>query len=105
MMEHLNTPLRLKLKLVLQYFMHLRQNYPNPFNPITTIKFAIPVSGNVKLSIFNSLGERVETLENGFVEAGFHKVNWDASKYSSGVYYYRLESENFNSVKKMIVLK
>ncbi|HRP91629.1 MAG TPA: choice-of-anchor D domain-containing protein [Ignavibacteriaceae bacterium] len=83
----------------------LEQNYPNPFNPITTIRFAAPVSGNVKLTIFNSLGESVESLQNGFLEAGFHKVSWDASKYSSGVYYYRLESENFNSVKKMIVLK
>ena len=83
----------------------LEQNYPNPFNPITSIDFAIPVSGNVRLTIFNSLGESIETLKNGYMESGFHKVNWNASKYSSGVYYYRLESDNFNSVKKMILLK
>ena len=99
-MEHLNTPKKLKLRLGTPISYSLEQNYPNPFNPITTIKFAIPKSGNVNLSIFNSLGERIETLENKFLESGFHKVNWDASKYSSGVYYYRLESENFNSVKK-----
>ncbi|MBK7629794.1 MAG: choice-of-anchor D domain-containing protein [Ignavibacteriales bacterium] len=83
----------------------LEQNFPNPFNPITTIKFAIPISGNVKLIIYNSLGEKIESIVNGFLESGFHKFNWDAGRYSSGVYYYRLESENFNSVKKMILLK
>ncbi len=83
----------------------LEQNYPNPFNPITTINYAIPVSGNLKLVIYNSLGESIEVLENGFVESGFHKVNWDASRYSSGVYYYKLESDNFSAVKKMILLK
>lgn len=83
----------------------LEQNFPNPFNPITTIRFTTPVSGIVKLSIFNSLGERIELLTNGFLEAGFHKVNWDASNYSSGVYYYRLESNNYSSIKKMILLK
>ncbi len=83
----------------------LEQNYPNPFNPITTINFAIPVSGNVKLYIYNSLGERIESLENGFLESGFHKVSWNASKYSSGVYFYELESGNYNSVKKMILIK
>jgi len=83
----------------------LEQNYPNPFNPVTNIKYAIPVSGNVKVAIYNSLGERIETLVNGYLESGYYKVNWNAGKYSSGVYYYRLESENFNSVKKMILLK
>jgi hypothetical protein len=83
----------------------LEQNYPNPFNPITTMNFAIPVSGNVKLYIYNSLGERIESLVNGFLESGFHKVIWNASKYSSGVYFYELESGNYNSVKKMILIK
>ena len=83
----------------------LEQNYPNPFNPITTINYAIPVSGNLKLVIYNSLGESIEVLENGFVESGFHKVIWDASRYSSGVYYYKLESDNYSAVKKMILLK
>ena len=83
----------------------LEQNYPNPFNPTTTIKFAIPVSGNIILSIFNSIGEKVETLHNGFLESGYHKLDWNASSYSSGIYFYRLEAENFNSVKKMILIK
>jgi hypothetical protein len=83
----------------------LEQNYPNPFNPVTTIKFAIPISGNINLSIFNSIGEKVETLYNGFLESGFYKLDWNANKYSSGIYFYRLDAENFHSVKKMILLK
>jgi len=81
------------------------QNFPNPFNPLTTIKFAIPISGNVKISIFNSLGENVETLLDKFFNAGYHTIDWNASKYSSGVYYYRLESGKYSEVKKMILLK
>lgn len=83
----------------------LEQNYPNPFNPVTTIKFALPVSGNVNISIYNSLGEKVETLTNQFLEAGYHKIEWKANNYSSGVYYYRIESGKYSDVKKMILLK
>ncbi|MDY0083639.1 MAG: T9SS type A sorting domain-containing protein [Ignavibacteriaceae bacterium] len=83
----------------------LDQNYPNPFNPVTTIKFALPVSGNANLSVYNSLGEKVETLVNQYFDAGYYQVEWKADKYSSGVYYYRIESGNFNSVKKMMLIK
>ena len=83
----------------------MEQNFPNPFNPVTTIKYALPVSGNINLSIYNSLGEKVETLTNQFLEAGYHKIEWRANNYSSGVYYYRIESENFSDVKKMLLLK
>jgi outer membrane protein assembly factor BamB len=83
----------------------LAQNFPNPFNPITVIKFALPVSGNINLSVYNSLGEKVETLINHFFEAGYHQLEWNASDYSSGVYYYRIETEKFNDVKKMLLLK
>ncbi|MFZ1517833.1 MAG: choice-of-anchor D domain-containing protein [Ignavibacteriaceae bacterium] len=83
----------------------LEQNFPNPFNPATTIKFALPVSGNVNISIYNSLGEKVETLTNQFMEAGYYKIDWRASSYSSGVYYYRIESEKYSDVKKMLLLK
>ncbi|HQI41038.1 MAG: hypothetical protein B6D44_14695 [Ignavibacteriales bacterium UTCHB2] len=83
----------------------LEQNYPNPFNPVTTIKFSLPVSGNVNLSVYNSLGEKVETLANQYFEAGHHQIIWKADKYSSGVYYYRIEAGNYNSVKKMMLIK
>ena len=83
----------------------LSQNYPNPFNPSTTIEYSIPEGGNVKLVVYNSLGEEVAVLENNFEEAGSYKINFDASKLSSGIYYYRLNSGEFSSIKKMIILK
>ncbi|MDT3697215.1 MAG: choice-of-anchor D domain-containing protein [Ignavibacterium sp.] len=83
----------------------LDQNYPNPFNPVTTIKFALPVSGNVNLSIYNSIGEKVVTLANQYYDAGYHQIEWKADKYSSGVYYYRIEAGVYNSVKKMMLIK
>ncbi|MEJ2104059.1 MAG: YCF48-related protein [Ignavibacteriaceae bacterium] len=83
----------------------LKQNYPNPFNPTTTIQYSIPESGNVKLKVFNSIGEEVATLINDYNEAGIHKVKFDASDLSSGIYYYKIQSNNFSRVKKMILLR
>jgi len=84
---------------------NLRQNYPNPFNPSTTITFSIPESGNVKLTVFNSLGEEVTTLVNEYVSAGLKTVTFEAVTNFSGVYYYRMETSNFVDTKKMILLK
>ncbi len=83
----------------------LLQNYPNPFNPSTTIKFALPTTSNVKLSVYNSLGEVVSTLVNGSMEAGNHSVNWNASNNASGMYFFKLEAGNFTSTKKMMLVK
>ena len=83
----------------------LGQNYPNPFNPTTTIEYSIPESGNVKLQVYNSLGEEVATLVNNYKEAGNYKVNFNAGKLSGGIYYYRMSTGNYSSVKKMILLK
>ncbi|MBK8946654.1 MAG: T9SS type A sorting domain-containing protein [Ignavibacteriae bacterium] len=83
----------------------LEQNYPNPFNPTTVIRFSLPETANVKLRIYNSLGELVETLVDETVEAGFHSVNWNAKGLSSGLYFYELTSSNFVSVQKMMLLK
>ena len=83
----------------------LSQNYPNPFNPATTIQYSIPESGNVKLKIYNSLGEEVVTLVNDYKEAGTHEVNFDASKLNSGIYYYKIQLNNFSEAKKMMLLK
>ena len=84
---------------------NLKQNYPNPFNPSTTITFSIPESGNVKLTVFNSLGEEVAVLVNEFISAGVKTVTFDAESNFSGVYYYRMESPGFIDTKKMILLK
>jgi len=83
----------------------LEQNYPNPFNPNTTIKYSISEDGFVKLAVYNLLGEAVTTLVNNEQKAGRYEVVFDASRFASGVYLYRLESKNFISIKKMIVIK
>ena len=83
----------------------LSQNFPNPFNPTTNIKFGLPKESNVTLRIFNILGEEVATLVNKVMPAGFHTVNFDASRLTSGLYIYRIEADNFVQVKKMMLMK
>ncbi|MFZ2322476.1 MAG: T9SS type A sorting domain-containing protein, partial [Ignavibacteriaceae bacterium] len=83
----------------------LEQNYPNPFNPTTTIKFSLPEVSAVKLTIYNALGQKVTELVNSTLDAGQHSYNWDASKVASGLYFYELNTSNFTSVKKMMLLK
>lgn len=83
----------------------LSQNYPNPFNPSTSISFSVPVQGNVKLTVFNALGETVETLVNEFMNAGSYNVNFDASKLTSGIYFYQINANGFTQTKKMMFIK
>ncbi|MGE5496646.1 MAG: CotH kinase family protein [Syntrophothermus sp.] len=83
----------------------LSQNFPNPFNPVTTIKYSLPVSGQVKLRVFNSLGSEVASLVNRYQPEGTYSVEFDASGLASGIYYYRIETPSDASVKKMILLK
>ncbi len=83
----------------------LSQNYPNPFNPTTTIEFALPKTGEVKLVIYDLSGRVVAELANGKFEAGYHKVVFDGAKLVSGIYYYRLKAGDFVSVKKLTLLK
>ena len=83
----------------------LCQNYPNPFNPTTKITFSLPKDGMTSLSIYNLLGEKVASLVNEELQAGVHSYSFDASQLSSGVYFYRLNSEQSSLTKKMIVVK
>ncbi|MBU0474748.1 MAG: T9SS type A sorting domain-containing protein [Bacteroidetes bacterium] len=83
----------------------LSQNYPNPFNPATQINFSITQSEYVSLSVYNSLGEKVSDLVNGELSKGNYTVNFDASNLSSGIYFYKILTNSFSSVKKMMVLK
>ena len=83
----------------------LAQNYPNPFNPTTTIQFSIPVDQHVKINVYNVIGELVQKLTDQNYSLGIHKIEFDASKLSSGIYFYRLESQSFTSTKKMILAK
>ena len=88
----------------------LDQNYPNPFNPTTTISFSLPKSENVRIMIYNSIGQLVKTLVDNHFSAGSYKVTWDGrnasgSSVSSGVYFYRLTSKDFTQSHKMLLMK
>ncbi|MGB5288018.1 MAG: reprolysin-like metallopeptidase [Ignavibacteriaceae bacterium] len=89
---------------------NLSQNYPNPFNPSTIIKFSLPVDSQVRIELFNTLGEKVDELTNRDYSIGNHEINFDASKLSNGVYYYTvnangIDGSNFSSTKKMVLMK
>ncbi|HMQ69381.1 MAG TPA: T9SS type A sorting domain-containing protein [Ignavibacteria bacterium] len=83
----------------------LKQNYPNPFNPVTKIDFDLPVNSNTSLKIYSMDGKEIKSLINGSLNAGYYSVDFDASQLPSGVYYYRLESGNLVSAKKLMLLK
>ncbi|MBE0571464.1 MAG: T9SS type A sorting domain-containing protein [Ignavibacteriaceae bacterium] len=84
----------------------LEQNYPNPFNPSTVIEFSLPEDvANVKLSIYNMLGEKVGELVNTSLQAGKYQYQWNASNVATGMYIYELRTDNFVSVKKMLLIK
>ncbi|MEO8513771.1 MAG: T9SS type A sorting domain-containing protein [Ignavibacteria bacterium] len=83
----------------------LSQNYPNPFNPATNIKFSIPKAGFVKLTVYDMLGREIETLVNENLVAGTYKADWNASNFSSGVFFYKIETAGFTDIRKMILVK
>jgi len=88
----------------------LEQNYPNPFNPTTEIAFALPTDSYVELNVFNILGQKVTTLVSGDMPAGNHVFTWDGTdsdggSVASGIYFYRISSDDFTAAKKMMLLK
>jgi len=83
----------------------LYQNYPNPFNPVTNIKFSIGKLSNVKITIYDLLGRELTRLIENELRAGTYIINWNASNYPSGVYFYKLEAGEFTSVNKMVLIK
>jgi len=83
----------------------LRQNYPNPFNPRTIISYELPISDYIELSIYNLLGQKVAILVSEKQSAGYYQVEWDATGFSSGVYFYHLQTNNFSQILKMILVK
>ena len=83
----------------------LAQNYPNPFNPTTTIQFTLPRAGNVKLTLFNLLGQKIKTLINEYKESGVHTLNFNASDLNSGLYIYKLEANGLIKTRKMTLVK
>ncbi|MCK4858436.1 MAG: T9SS type A sorting domain-containing protein [candidate division Zixibacteria bacterium] len=91
-------------------FFSLGQNAPNPFNPNTVIEFAVPQSGDVRVEVFNVLGQRVNVLVDDFLDAGRHQVGWDGTdasgrSVSSGIYFYRMTAGEFSDTRKMMLLK
>ncbi len=83
----------------------LSQNYPNPFNPTTVIEFSLPQTSNVSLKIYDALGREIKNLISDEKSAGSYKVSFDASTFSSGVYFYKLDTEIFSKIKKMLLIK
>jgi hypothetical protein len=89
----------------------LSQNYPNPFNPSTTIRFALPTASNVRIEVFNLLGQSVAVLADQVMGAGTHTARWDA-RVPTGIYFYRLEArpvnnpdQKFVDIKRMVLMK
>jgi pectate lyase len=83
----------------------LEQNYPNPFNPTTVISFTLPKAGNTNLSVYNVLGEKVITLVNEELSEGSYRFLFDGKELSSGIYFYKLSTDNYSQIKKMLLVK
>ncbi|MCX6162831.1 MAG: T9SS type A sorting domain-containing protein, partial [Ignavibacteriae bacterium] len=83
----------------------LSQNYPNPFNPTTNIKFNVAKLSDVKIVVYDIMGREVQTLVNESLQPGIYEVSFDGSKLTSGVYFYRLISDNFTDTKRMLLVK
>jgi hypothetical protein len=84
---------------------HLASNYPNPFNPATNISFTLPRSTHVQLDVYNTTGRHVKSLVDKQVPAGQHRVNFQASDLPSGVYLYRLQTDEYTESRKMLLVK
>ncbi len=84
---------------------YLLQNYPNPFNPATVFRFGLPKTAKVKLVIYDILGREVKTLVDDVFHSGVHKVTWNASNLSSGVYFYRMTTDEFSETRRMVLIK
>ncbi len=83
----------------------LQQNYPNPFNPTTTVEYGLPAASEVTLTVYNSNGQVITTLFNGRQDAGYHKIAWDASQTSAGIYFLEFKAGSFTKMIKMTLLK
>ena len=88
----------------------LQQNFPNPFNPSTEIRFDLPEEGQVELSVFNMQGQKVRTLESGKMAPGYHAIIWNGtndkgSRVSTGMYFYSIQTNKFQAVRKMLFIK
>jgi hypothetical protein len=107
---HVGLPVRVDKAQALPMVAALHQNYPNPFNPSTEIRFDIPTARDVKLRIYNQLGQTVRTLVDNRMKAGTYSFEWDGANQAgygvaSGVYFYNLEAGDFRDLRKMTLVK
>ena len=86
-----------------EYALH--PAYPNPFNPVTTISYGLPIDSEISLTIYDVEGKKITTLTNGIQTAGDHTVEWNASSYPSGVYFVKLNADQFTQTQKLILVK
>ncbi|MFC1553873.1 S8 family serine peptidase [candidate division KSB1 bacterium] len=94
-----------KVSAKIPTMFELEQNFPNPFNPVTTIRFKLPQSSEVVLTVYDATGKEVARLVDGYVPAGYHNVQWDATNFASGMYIYRIQAGSFNAIKRMTLIK
>jgi len=92
-------------KLVYSGSYKLSQNYPNPFNPVTTIKYQMPELNFVTIKVYDVLGNEIVTLVNEEKQTGFHEIEFNLDKSTSGIYFYRLQAGSFVETKKMVLMK
>ncbi len=90
---------------ILPVNFEVAQNYPNPFNPTTSLRYSLPKAGEVRVEVFNVLGQSMNVLQDGRREAGNHTLTFDASAYPSGVYFYRVDFDGKSETRKMLLLK
>ena len=83
----------------------IKQNYPNPFNAITTIEYGLPEDATVTIDVYDLLGRRVASLVDGFQNAGYHTVSWNAANMTSGMYFYKIQANDYVEQKSMMLLK
>jgi len=100
-----STPVSVEQETIQPTTFSLEQNFPNPFNPSTKIKYSVPRSSQVQIKVFDVLGNEIETLVNEEKPEGKYEVEFNASRLSSGIYFYQLENESYLETKKMLYLK
>ena len=92
-------------ELIIPEEYSLGNAYPNPFNPATTMKFGLPVNGEVTIQVYDLQGRKLVTLVDNTMKAGYHTVIWDANRYSSGIYFVMIESSNMMVTQKLVLIK